>query len=962
MRKLLCLMLSLMAATWVSAADFEVGYFAYTTLSDGTLACTGLSSTYSGTGTTLVIPGYVQCPDDQRYYQVKQINADAFKSNTTLKTVRLQYGIEEIGSNAFMGCSSLNTVYLPSSIKTINLYAFLNAPLNSIYCAAEVMPSNLSIAGISSSGNTPKWYEPTDAGVTAANANSAITQSFTVEKSHKASDINTNMVVNGQVTTFFGNITSPVPNIQSTSSRGKCKVMAIVPSSVNNPDGIVQATQNYIKDGLYRYSITEIAQQACQANVDITSLDLTALTVLETIGNYSFSNMSSLTSITLPDNLKTMGTACLAACPQLESLTIPKGVTSIQYTNFVQGCTSLGSITVAEENSTYASHNEILFNKAKTTLLKCPEAHKGNGYIGSIYIYQVPATVTTIAPYAFKDNTQIKELHSISIKTIQSYAFENCAFSMVQLPSSLRSISNYAFKGCTSIRSLYINTQTPPTITTGNHFAGCDVSKITLNVPYFMNETYEQKGWTGFKDVNNPAFDLSLVTYDNNGNMSQRLWLTITSTAPETIEGTQFDGRAQVSRLYITTPYYENDPTETDGQIYRGVQGYGKAFAITSIGSHALQTSNLNFYNIRGCALIDSVGSNVCANPYMRSIELPYASYIGKQAFKGAVSNFVYWGRRLRTIDNEAFRGTWLYDATLPYGVKTIGDYAFADKNDARTTMVIPSSVTSIGPNFLKGALLSYLYINNERWADSDVSFDFTGVPDTCFVLTPRQKQDLFRQHPSWQHFELIYSGAFDFYDATTQTQYTVIDPEQATAQLVYPNGYRSFTSFYTKLDLASTRPTDTKFGGEYTLTELGPECLFQAANLDTLLLPETVTMIGESAMYGTEALKMLQCDAVTPPALGADVWIGVDQRKVTLIVPPESEELYRAADQWKGFFVEVLLGDLNHNGVVDIDDVNRCIRLILWGVYNTDADINSDGKVDIDDVARIISIILNKQ
>lgn len=61
----------------------------------------------------------------------------------------------------------------------------------------------------------------------------------------------------------------------------------------------------------------------------------------------------------------------------------------------------------------------------------------------------------------------------------------------------------------------------------------------------------------------------------------------------------------------------------------------------------------------------------------------------------------------------------------------------------------------------------------------------------------------------------------------------------------------------------------------------------------------------------------------------------------------------------------EQLIGDLNKDGVVDIDDVNICINIILKVNTNTEtialADLNGDEQVDVDDMNMIINIILRQ-
>ena len=58
------------------------------------------------------------------------------------------------------------------------------------------------------------------------------------------------------------------------------------------------------------------------------------------------------------------------------------------------------------------------------------------------------------------------------------------------------------------------------------------------------------------------------------------------------------------------------------------------------------------------------------------------------------------------------------------------------------------------------------------------------------------------------------------------------------------------------------------------------------------------------------------------------------------------------------------LLGDVNHDGEVNIADINTVINIILGGNVNDQtrrrADVNGDGEVNIADINAIIAVILN--
>ena len=58
-------------------------------------------------------------------------------------------------------------------------------------------------------------------------------------------------------------------------------------------------------------------------------------------------------------------------------------------------------------------------------------------------------------------------------------------------------------------------------------------------------------------------------------------------------------------------------------------------------------------------------------------------------------------------------------------------------------------------------------------------------------------------------------------------------------------------------------------------------------------------------------------------------------------------------------FINNILLGDLNEDGNINIQDVIIIINTILSTGYLDSADINSDGYIDIIDVVQLVNIIL---
>lgn len=110
--------------------------------------------------------------------------------------------------------------------------------------------------------------------------------------------------------------------------------------------------------------------------------------------------------------------------------------------------------------------------------------------------------------------------------------------------------------------------------------------------------------------------------------------------------------------------------------------------------------------------------------------------------------------------------------------------------------------------------------------------------------------------------------------------------------------------------------------------TEIGPWALAECDGLVTLVLPENMRKVGESALMGTSSIRLLSLPVSTDyladnamanmqglmeldaskvtdvPYLGENVWRNVAQKDVTLIAPDDLINEFRDADQWKDFNV----------------------------------------------------------
>ena len=70
------------------------------------------------------------------------------------------------------------------------------------------------------------------------------------------------------------------------------------------------------------------------------------------------------------------------------------------------------------------------------------------------------------------------------------------------------------------------------------------------------------------------------------------------------------------------------------------------------------------------------------------------------------------------------------------------------------------------------------------------------------------------------------------------------------------------------------------------------------------IIIPASVTEIGNYAFAGCINVWQMIVDAVVPPTVYAETFKDID-RNISVIVPAGSEEAYRQAAYWQEFFIE---------------------------------------------------------
>ena len=207
------------------------------------------------------------------------------------------------------------------------------------------------------------------------------------------------------------------------------------------------ATNIVISNDYEGVPVTAIGDYAFSDCTSITSVTIPG-TITE-IGDSAFADCKKLTSVTIPETVTTIGDCAFWNCASLASITIPSSVTKIGTSAF-QGCENLKNISVSNENSTYKSIDGNLYTKDGKTLVQYSIGKSDTNFT-------IPNTVKTIGICAFTDCHSLTSVTiGNSVTKISIGSFSSCDnLASVTISGSVSVIDGEAFAGCRSLTSIH---------------------------------------------------------------------------------------------------------------------------------------------------------------------------------------------------------------------------------------------------------------------------------------------------------------------------------------------------------------------------------------------------------------------------------------------------------------------------------------------------------------------------
>lgn len=510
MKKILTLLLAIMATTCLWAYGFNLGDLTYsiTSSSEPYTAEVSAANSYAA---SIIIPETVTY--DGITYSVTSIGKYAFQSCHDLISVTIPKSITSIKYLAFDWCTSLSKtnytgnieewcniefedywgnplsqssnfyindqivkeLLIPNSVDSIHDYAFAGGSFTSIVCESTTPPilgiDALPYCVVYIPDNTLTAYQ-TSWGTNRTYVNNETKLAIHVDipgtLSDKIFDAGKRpiQIINLIVT---GNLNE---DDFACMRETMTSLVEVDLSGVTNTSGVNFYGKSSLLKIILPNNLTSIEYQAFYNCNTLTSIVIPNSVM--SIGECAFYECTSLPSMSIPNSVTSIGARAFTACYSLASITIGNSVTSIGEHAF-RGCSSLSSITIP--NSVTSMGNSAF------------------AYCRSLASITIGNSVTGIGEEAFMDCSSLTSITiPNSVTSIGEGAFSGCSsLTSITIGNSVTSIGHSAFYTCYFLTSITCLGTTPPDASD----LAANTSTCKLIVPHSAYNAYLRHAYWG---------------------------------------------------------------------------------------------------------------------------------------------------------------------------------------------------------------------------------------------------------------------------------------------------------------------------------------------------------------------------------------------------------------------------------------------------------------------------------
>ena len=756
--------------------------FPETVVEIGSLAdCTGL--------TTLSIPSNVNvndffCTNCTALTSVNfkgnvgtRISSTSFSGCAALTSVNIPTGVVTIGNNSFDGCASLAQLTMPEPLATIGEYAFRNSGLTGI-----TFQRNLTIIG--------KYAFDGCKDLVSINFPANVTEikEYTFNDCVKLKNIE---LPNGLIyikdyafngCASLGKVTIPggVQNISPGAFKNSGLTEVIL------KEGVMSLSNNSFDGCLLLKKVTfptTMKTIGGFSNTGIKEIAFAEGATPEAISDYAFLNCDSLSTITLPNSIKSLGTGAFYDCDTLKTVKLPTGITKIAKQAFYH-CGFLQSITIPQSVTEIGA--EAFAACSKLTAISLPSALTTIGIASfhstGLTSITLPEGMTTIEPGTFgksklksiKLSKSLKQITSnnesynlgslpneyydfrkyINMYRDDSGAFQNCKeLESIDLNGAVLTIlGSYTFNECDKLRSIDLSSTKLEEIPTST-FYSCD-SLRAITFPSTVKTIGQQAFYNNLslESLKMPAALTSI--YNTAFNECKKIRsIDLSATSLTKIES----WFSNVDSL--RTVKLPSTVTEIGESAFAGspIEEINFPASLTTIGNYAFSGNRLKTVDL-SATQFTTINNWFANNNKLRTVKLPETvTTLGENAFNNCYITGINFPSSLTTISNNALNYCQIDTLRLPATVIEIGNSAFRyAKFDC---VEIPSTVTKINSNaFYDAEIRGSLNITPNAalaWAD--------GTPFRCYGSEYITNEDGTSYNRYWHLPDVYWNSAAEF-------------------------------------------------------------------------------------------------------------------------------------------------------------------------------------------------------
>jgi len=344
-----------------------------------------------------------------------RISSSSFSGCTALTSINIPTTVMTIGNNSFDGCAQLTQLSMPEPLASIGEYTFRNSGLTSI-----TLQRNLTIIGRNAFDGCKN--------LTSINFPANVTEikEYTFNDCEKLKDI---VLPNGLIyvkdyafngCSSLGKVTIPggVQNISPGAFKNSGLTEVIL------KEGVMSLSNNSFDGCLLLKKVTfptTMKTIGGFSNTGIKEIAFAEGAAPEAISDYAFLNCDSLSTITLPNSIKSIGRGVFYDCDTLKSVTLPTSITKIAEQTFYN-CDFLQSVTIPQ------GVTEIGFD----AFAYCPK----------LTTISLPSTLTTIGSNCFRGTGLTSITLPEGIATLEYGIFADSKLTSIKLPKSLTQITS----------------------------------------------------------------------------------------------------------------------------------------------------------------------------------------------------------------------------------------------------------------------------------------------------------------------------------------------------------------------------------------------------------------------------------------------------------------------------------------------------------------------------------------